>query len=78
MSAGRSDAQIRDFLVARYGQFVLLRPQFGRETLLLWLGPFLILIIGAAVIGFAARRRSTSADAPLSADVPTAGAASER
>jgi cytochrome c-type biogenesis protein CcmH len=68
VSAGRSDAQIRDFLVARYGQFVLLRPRFGGETLLLWLGPFLILIIGAAVIGFAARRRSTGADAPLSAD----------
>ena len=60
LSAGRSDAEIRDFLVARYGQFVLLRPRFGLETLLLWLGPFLVLAVGAVVIGVAARRRSTA------------------
>ena len=67
--AGRSDAQIRDFLVDRYGQFVLLKPRFDGETLLLWLGPFLILAIGAGLIGVAARRRRiAAADAPLSAE----------
>jgi cytochrome c-type biogenesis protein CcmH len=67
LAAGRSDAQIRDFLVDRYGQFVLLKPRFDGETLLLWLGPFLILAIGAGLIGFAARRRRiAAADAPLS------------
>jgi cytochrome c-type biogenesis protein CcmH len=67
VSAGRSDTQIRDFLTARYGQFVLLKPVFGGETLLLWLGPFLILAAGALTIGFAARkRRSIGLDAPLS------------
>jgi cytochrome c-type biogenesis protein CcmH len=68
LSAGSSDAQIRDFLVARYGQFVLLRPRLDGETLLLWLGPFLILAIGAVLIGLAARRRSGRPDAPLSED----------
>ena len=66
--AGRSDAEIRDFLTARYGQFVLLKPRFGTETLLLWLGPFLILAIGAGIIGFTLRRRRSAValGAPLS------------
>ncbi len=68
VSAGQSDAQIRDFLVARYGEFVLLRPRFDGQTLILWLGPFLILSGGAIQIGLSARRRSRIADAPLSAD----------
>lgn len=68
VSAGRSDAEIRDFLVARYGEFVLLRPRFDGQTLILWLGPFLILAGGAILIGLSARRRSRLADAPLSAD----------
>jgi cytochrome c-type biogenesis protein CcmH len=68
VSAGRSDAEIRDFLTARYGQFVLLKPRLRGETLLLWLGPFLILAAGAVVIGLVARRRrSIALDAPLSA-----------
>jgi cytochrome c-type biogenesis protein CcmH len=67
VSAGRSDAEIRAFLTARYGQFVLLKPGFGKETLLLWLGPFLILAGGAVMIGFLMRRRgSTALGAPLS------------
>ncbi|SDR59103.1 cytochrome c-type biogenesis protein CcmH [Rhizobiales bacterium GAS113] len=66
LAAGRSDGQVRDFLVARYGQFVLLKPRFDGETLLLWLGPFLVLAAGAVLVGFAARRRSSAADAPLS------------
>jgi cytochrome c-type biogenesis protein CcmH len=68
MSAGRSDAEIRDFLVARYGQFVLLRPRLSGETVLLWLGPVLILAAGAVLIGLSARRRRASLDAPLSAE----------
>jgi cytochrome c-type biogenesis protein CcmH len=68
LSAGRSDAEIREFLVARYGQFVLLRPRFEPQTLLLWLGPFLILLGGGAMIWRSACRREASVDAPLSAD----------
>jgi cytochrome c-type biogenesis protein CcmH len=64
--AGRSDAEIRGFLTARYGQFVLLKPSFGKETYLLWLGPFLVLAAGALIIALARRRRASIAlEAPL-------------
>jgi cytochrome c-type biogenesis protein CcmH len=65
LSAGRSDAEIRDFLVARYGEFILLRPRLSAQTLLLWLGPFVILAAGAAFIAFALHRRQGATDAPL-------------
>jgi len=68
VTAGRTDAEIRNFLVARYGQFVLLRPRFEPETLLLWLGPFLVLVLGASLIVRSAYRRPTNTDAPLSDD----------
>lgn len=54
LKAGDSDAAVRDFVVARYGDFVLLRPPFDARTLLLWGAPFLILAGGLA---FAWRRR---------------------
>ena len=47
LQAGDSDRQVIDFLVARYGEFVLLRPRFSARTALLWLGPAAILLIGA-------------------------------
>ena len=56
LTAGDSDTQILDFLVARYGDFVLLKPRFTSHTALLWLLPALILIAGAAAL-FALRRR---------------------
>jgi len=56
LKAGDSDTQILDFLVARYGDFVLLKPRFTSHTALLWLLPALILIAGAAAL-FALRRR---------------------
>jgi cytochrome c-type biogenesis protein CcmH len=71
LSAGRSEVEIREFLVARYGQFVLLRPRLEGETLLLWFGPFLILAIGAVLIGVSARRRPVATDAPLSVEEKT-------
>ena len=57
-----------DFLVARYGEFVLLKPQFAWDTLLLWLSPFVLLVIGA--IGFvrAGRRQTAPAADKLSPD----------
>ena len=45
-AAGKSDKDIIDFMVARYGDFVLYRPPFKATTLLLWLGPFIFLIGG--------------------------------
>src|SRR5690349_12490253 len=56
LKAGDSDKQIFDFLVARYGDFVLLKPRFTSHTALLWLLPALVLLAGAAAL-FALRRR---------------------
>ena len=59
LKAGDSDIQVRDYLVARYGDFILLKPPFKMETLLLWLTPFAVLLAGAAaLIAFSRRRRS--------------------
>ncbi len=52
-----SDQDIIDFLVARYGDFVLYRPPLKATTALLWLGPFLLLIAGATTLVFVLRRR---------------------
>jgi cytochrome c-type biogenesis protein CcmH len=57
IAAGDSDSQVIDFLVARYGEFVLLKPRFERQTLLLWLVPPLVLVGGAFVLWVHARRR---------------------
>jgi len=57
LTAGDSDNQVIDFLVARYGEFVLLKPRFSAHTLLLWLAPLGVLII-AAIAFLAAWRRA--------------------
>jgi cytochrome c-type biogenesis protein CcmH len=63
LKAGDSDPQVLDFLVARYGEFVLLNPRFNWHTAVLWLGPPSVLLGGAlALILFARRRRATVAD----------------
>ena len=46
LKAGDTDNQVIDYLVSRYGEFILLKPRFSAQTLVLWLGPFLILLIG--------------------------------
>jgi len=62
-----SDQDIIDFLVARYGDFVLYRPPLKTTTMLLWLGPFLLLIAGATTLVLALRRRQKKlADVSLS------------
>ena len=55
--AGDSDRQVMDFMVARYGDYVLLKPPFKADTWLLWLGGPLVLLLGGAGILLAARRR---------------------
>src|SRR5690349_6906295 len=57
IASGDSDTQVMDFLVARYGEFVLLRPRFERQTLLLWLVPPFVLIVGGLALWMYARRR---------------------
>ena len=69
LKAGDSDAQVLDFLSARYGQFVLLKPHFGWDTALLWFAPVAVLLLGgiALVRLLRHRRRIESPDEqPLS------------
>ena len=67
IAKGMSDREIIDFLVQRYGDFVLYRPPWKASTTLLWLGPFLLLIAGATGLVFALRRRQKKlADVSLS------------
>jgi cytochrome c-type biogenesis protein CcmH len=61
IAAGDSDAQVMDFLVARYGEFVLLKPRVRPHTLLLWLVPPLALFGGGFALWRYNRRRSKSA-----------------
>jgi cytochrome c-type biogenesis protein CcmH len=57
MQAGKSDAEIREFMVARYGDFVLYRPPLKSTTALLWAGPFVLLAAGGLALGFYLQRR---------------------
>ncbi len=68
--AGDSDADVKAFLVARYGDYVLLDPPLKPYTYLLWFGPALILLLGALGVSlyFARARQAPSAAAPLSAE----------
>jgi cytochrome c-type biogenesis protein CcmH len=63
IAAGDSDSQVIDFLVARYGEFVLLRPRFEPQTLLLWLIPPLVLVGGGLALWMQSRRRPKAGEA---------------
>jgi cytochrome c-type biogenesis protein CcmH len=67
IAAGRTDAEIIEFLTARYGDFVRYRPAFAARTLLLWLGPF-ALLLGAAAAAAWFIRRSRAAAQPAAPD----------
>ena len=62
---GRSTREIMDYMVARYGDFVLYRPPFKATTVLLWAGPLLLMLLGLVVMVHRIRRRRADA-APLS------------
>jgi cytochrome c-type biogenesis protein CcmH len=73
IAAGDSDPQVIDFLVARYGEFVLLKPRFERQTLVLWLVPPLLLLGGGLALWIHVRRRAKAgpeagSSPPLSPD----------
>ena len=57
MVAGRSDDEIKSFLTARYGEFVLYRPSLSARNAVLWAGPFILLIVGALAWWRLGRRR---------------------
>ncbi|MNT25960.1 Cytochrome c-type biogenesis protein CcmH precursor [compost metagenome] len=57
MQQGHDDAQIKQFLVDRYGDFVLYRPAMDARNSVLWFGPLAVLLIGAGVLVWVVRRR---------------------
>jgi cytochrome c-type biogenesis protein CcmH len=74
-AAGKDDAEIKQFLVARYGDFVLYRPPVKSTTLLLWAGPFILLAGGIGVWWVVLRRRTRVApeEGPLDDGAVEAG-----
>jgi cytochrome c-type biogenesis protein CcmH len=68
LTSGDSDAQIKDFVVARYGEFVLLKPRLTAQTAILWATPFAIILAGFIVILRRRKISSAPAESALSAE----------
>lgn len=68
LTAGDSDQEVLDFLVARYGDFVLLQPRMTPANYLLWFGPVVLLLLGLAGVALYFKRRQPSAEGGLSAE----------
>ncbi|HVE48574.1 MAG TPA: cytochrome c-type biogenesis protein [Casimicrobiaceae bacterium] len=68
IAAGRSDAEIVDYMTARYGDFVLYRPPLKATTLLLWSGPALLLLIGVWLLTRLVRERRAVESPPLTTE----------
>ena len=66
LTAGRSDAEIMDYVVARYGEYVLLKPRLTGETMLLWGTPFAVLLIAVGAMLLRRRRSQVAPETPLS------------
>ena len=64
LKAGDTDQQIEDFVVARYGEFVLLKPRFTAHTLLLWFATPTVFLVALLIVVLAYRRRSVAASPP--------------
>jgi cytochrome c-type biogenesis protein CcmH len=64
VKAGDSDPQVRRFFAERYGEFVLLRPRVGIDTLALWGAPFALLLLGGGMLFVMSRRRKEADTAP--------------
>jgi cytochrome c-type biogenesis protein CcmH len=58
MRQGKTDAEVKQYLVARYGEFVLYRPKMAPATWLLWFGPAVLLLVGGFVVAGIVRRHS--------------------
>lgn len=65
LTAGDTDSQVMDYLVARYGDFILLSPPLKAGTILLWGAPFAVLLLGAGFVFWNARRRTTASVAAV-------------
>jgi cytochrome c-type biogenesis protein CcmH len=71
MRGGKSNDEIKDYLIARYGEFVLYRPRVESSTWLLWFGPFAILMSGALVLLLTMRKRRGKNATPAPAGAPS-------
>ncbi|SIQ84523.1 cytochrome c-type biogenesis protein [Solilutibacter tolerans] len=65
MRQGKTDAEIRDFMVARYGEFVLYKPRLEGGTMLLWFGPLLLILIGGALVYVLVKRGGKRSAVPI-------------
>lgn len=74
LTQGQSQKQILDFMVERYGDFVLYRPPLKTTTVLLWLGPFVLLVIAALMLVINVRRRRLAAQPAALSDADAAKA----
>lgn len=70
LGEGKSDAEITEFLVARYGDFVLYRPRFSGKTMFVWIAPFLFIFIAAIALVRVIRHRMTL---PIDSDADDSG-----
>lgn len=77
VESGKSEKEIVDFMVDRYGDFVIYRPPVSTSTLLLWSGPFLILVLGVVFLVRTIRRRNAVAATDATVDQATLHQASE-
>jgi cytochrome c-type biogenesis protein CcmH len=75
IKAGDSDQQVRRFFAARYGEFVLLRPRVGFETIALWGAPLALLLLGGGALFVMSRRRNSETTVASEADDNAARAA---
>lgn len=74
LAAGKSEGEVKDFLVARYGDFVLYKPRFTATTVLLWLGPGLLGLGAITWLLLRLRRRAHDAESPILSDAEHAQA----
>ncbi|MFK7993588.1 MAG: cytochrome c-type biogenesis protein [Granulosicoccus sp.] len=65
---GKSKADIDEYLVARYGEFVLYRPRLNATTAILWIGPFVLLLVGLVSLVVMVRNKSSSVDRQTQSD----------
>lgn len=68
INAGESNQQIREYMVARYGDYILYRPPFNMATALLWGGPFLLILVGIFIIARIIKRRPQRGDTDTQTD----------
>ena len=71
IAAGKTDAEIREFMIERYGDFVLYRPRMTAQNFLLWAAPALLLLVGAVVLVRVVRRKAQ--ESKLEPEGPEAG-----